>query len=227
MSSRRLRNVFIIVFMCICMLAHFKKIPNSTPVTNSSSLNLRINYRLGIDKIRGKETGILAYLTLPHVAKILDIVGHVLTITFHLGGKLRFDQKKKKKKFTFEFSRFFHLKIGNFYVLGGFWVFFFQAIQQTKFIQENVLIMIFRFCSKFCSHQHKNCKIFKFLRYGYLKILHFVATCSFSHAKHYGTVEFRISMNFVTKLDRSLPANAMNDRRIANAVTLKSTFCLP
>ena len=28
-------------------------------------------------------------------------------------------------------------------------------------------------------------------------------------------------------LDRSLPANPVNDRRIANAVTLKSTFCLP
>ena len=29
------------------------------------------------------------------------------------------------------------------------------------------------------------------------------------------------------KLDGSLPANPVNDRRIANAVTLKSTFCLP
>ena len=28
-------------------------------------------------------------------------------------------------------------------------------------------------------------------------------------------------------LDGSLPANPMNDRRIANAVTLKSIFCLP
>ena len=28
------------------------------------------------------------------------------------------------------------------------------------------------------------------------------------------------------KLDGSLPANPVNDRRIANAVTLKSTFCL-
>ena len=28
-------------------------------------------------------------------------------------------------------------------------------------------------------------------------------------------------------LDGSLPANPVNDRRIANAVTLKSTFCLP
>ena len=29
------------------------------------------------------------------------------------------------------------------------------------------------------------------------------------------------------QLDGSLPANPVNDRRIANAVTLKSTFCLP
>ena len=29
------------------------------------------------------------------------------------------------------------------------------------------------------------------------------------------------------KLDGSLPANPVNDQRIANAVTLKSTFCLP
>ena len=28
------------------------------------------------------------------------------------------------------------------------------------------------------------------------------------------------------KLDRSLPANPLNDQRIANAVTLKNTFCL-
>ena len=29
------------------------------------------------------------------------------------------------------------------------------------------------------------------------------------------------------KLDGSFPANPVNDRRIANAVMLKSTFCLP
>ena len=29
------------------------------------------------------------------------------------------------------------------------------------------------------------------------------------------------------KLDVSLPANPVNDRRIANVVTLKSSFCLP
>ena len=29
------------------------------------------------------------------------------------------------------------------------------------------------------------------------------------------------------ELDGSLPANPVNDRRTANAVTLKSTFCLP
>ena len=33
--------------------------------------------------------------------------------------------------------------------------------------------------------------------------------------------------NYIQKLDGSLPANPVNDRRIANAVTLKSTFCLP
>ena len=31
----------------------------------------------------------------------------------------------------------------------------------------------------------------------------------------------------IGKLDGSLPANPVNDRRTANAVTLKSTFCLP
>ena len=38
-------------------------------------------------------------------------------------------------------------------------------------------------------------------------------------------------LNIATKnlqqLDASLPANPLNDWRIANAVTLKSTFCLP
>ena len=29
------------------------------------------------------------------------------------------------------------------------------------------------------------------------------------------------------RLDGSLPANPVNDRCVANAVTLKSTFCLP
>ena len=32
---------------------------------------------------------------------------------------------------------------------------------------------------------------------------------------------------FKIQLDGSLPVNPVNDRRIANAVTLKSTFCLP
>ena len=31
----------------------------------------------------------------------------------------------------------------------------------------------------------------------------------------------------LVKLDGGLPANPVNDRRIANAVTIKSTFCLP
>ena len=30
-----------------------------------------------------------------------------------------------------------------------------------------------------------------------------------------------------SKLDGGLPANPVNDRRVANAVTLKSTFCPP
>ena len=34
-------------------------------------------------------------------------------------------------------------------------------------------------------------------------------------------------MKAITLLDGSLPANPVNDRRIADAVTLKSTFCLP
>ena len=32
---------------------------------------------------------------------------------------------------------------------------------------------------------------------------------------------------YTAQLDGSLPANPVNDRRVANAVTLKSTFCLP
>ena len=66
---------------------------------------------------------------------------------------------KKKKKITVDFSRFFCLKICDFSILGGFWVFFFQLIQQTKFIQENVLIIVFQFCTKFCFHQHQNREI--------------------------------------------------------------------
>ena len=34
-------------------------------------------------------------------------------------------------------------------------------------------------------------------------------------------------VNVNLKLDESLPANPENDRRFDNAVTLKSTFCLP
>ena len=36
-----------------------------------------------------------------------------------------------------------------------------------------------------------------------------------------------LNLNNIYQLDGSLPANPVNDRRIANAVTLKSTFCLP
>ena len=35
------------------------------------------------------------------------------------------------------------------------------------------------------------------------------------------------SESFLYKLDGSLLANPVNDRRVANAVTLKCTFCLP
>ena len=50
-----------------------------------------------------------------------------------------------------------------------------------------------------------------------------------------GTIYVPVSLNLYTgsaekinnKLDGSLPANPVNDRRIANAVRLESTFCLP
>ena len=38
---------------------------------------------------------------------------------------------------------------------------------------------------------------------------------------------YTFEIKSILKLDGSLPANPVNDRRIANAVTLKSTFCLP
>ena len=38
---------------------------------------------------------------------------------------------------------------------------------------------------------------------------------------------FFITVKYHKKVDGSLPANPVNDRRVANAVTLKSTFCLP
>ena len=37
----------------------------------------------------------------------------------------------------------------------------------------------------------------------------------------------RIPNHSPNQLDGSLPANPVNDRRVANAVTLKSSFCLP
>ena len=36
-----------------------------------------------------------------------------------------------------------------------------------------------------------------------------------------------LDTKFHHELDGSLPANPVNDQRVANAVTLKSTFCLP
>ena len=54
-------------------------------------------------------------------------------------------------------------------------------------------------------------------------------------AKKYGTLVryaffVMVQVRYVGtlfELDGSLPANPVNDRRIANAVTLKSTFCQP
>ena len=40
------------------------------------------------------------------------------------------------------------------------------------------------------------------------------------------TLSWKTHTQSLLKLDGSLPANPMNDRRIANAVTIKSTFCL-
>ena len=43
----------------------------------------------------------------------------------------------------------------------------------------------------------------------------------------YGAVDNSYALFFIIELDGSLSANPVNDRRVANAVTLKSTFCLP
>ena len=99
-------------------------------------------------------SGILAYLALPRVAKILDIWA-----CSDYCSALVVNSALIKKKIILDFSKFFRLKIGDFCVLGGFWVFFFLSIQQTKFIQEHVLIIIFRFSSKFCFYQHQTRKI--------------------------------------------------------------------
>ena len=40
-------------------------------------------------------------------------------------------------------------------------------------------------------------------------------------------IKYHILFGLLNQLDGSLPANPVNDRRTANAVTLKSTFCLP
>ena len=66
---------------------------------------------------------------------------------------------KKKKKFYLGLFEIFPFENWRFFHFGEFWIFFFQSIQQTKFIQQNALIIIFRFCRKFCFHQHQNCKI--------------------------------------------------------------------
>ena len=97
---------------------------------------------------------ILAYFSLLHFAKILDIWTYsdynflVQGYPLQKSGKLQ----KKIKNFTLDFSRLFRLKIGEFCNLLGSGMFFFQSIQLTNFIQKNVLIIIFRFCSKFCFH---------------------------------------------------------------------------
>ena len=98
--------------------------------------------------------GISAHFALPHVAKILYIRA-CSDYYVPLGWQISLSSKK----ITSDFSRFFRLKNDDFCVLGGFWVFFFQSIQQAKLIQENVLIIIFQFCSIFCFHQHQNCEI--------------------------------------------------------------------
>ena len=56
----------------------------------------------------------------------------------------------------------------------------------------------------------------------YLKLSNLLASCTEFH----NTVDPITENENFFQLDGSLPANPVNDRRIANAVTLKSTFCL-
>ena len=53
----------------------------------------------------------------------------------------------------------------------------------------------------------------------------------FKSGKHpitpYEKIFLNIAIIFLKKLDGSLPENPVNNRRVANAVTLKSTFRLP
>ena len=95
----------------------------------------------------------LAYFPLQQIAKILNIWACSDYVLPQWYTPLR----SWKKNFTLDCSRFFALKINNF-AIWGFWVFFFYSIQQTNFMQENALIIIFWFCCKFCFHQHQNCK---------------------------------------------------------------------
>ena len=48
-----------------------------------------------------------------------------------------------------------------------------------------------------------------------------------SYRKRSEILDLRVLRHHLLQLDGSMPANAVNDRRKANAVTLKSTFCLP
>ena len=56
------------------------------------------------------------------------------------------------------------------------------------------------------------------------------AMSPFVRKKKYHECSIRVvTSNFDSslRLDGTLPANPVNDRSVANAVTLKSTFCLP
>ena len=52
-----------------------------------------------------------------------------------------------------------------------------------------------------------------------------ILNCYLYAKKSYGTLS-KGAIFFANPVDGSLPANPVNDRRKANAVTLKSTFCL-
>ena len=57
--------------------------------------------------------------------------------------------------------------------------------------------------------------------------LTFVLIPSLGSEKQSMVLVLVVTDNWLLKLDGSLPANPVNDQRVANAVTLKSTFCLP
>ena len=58
-------------------------------------------------------------------------------------------------------------------------------------------------------------------------VFYYDFTCLY-HRALFQTIDYQqFSVLTILQLDGSLPANPVNDRRIANAVMLKSTFCLP